>query len=57
MRKVIPNSNNTIEEKITKLITTGIKFGLNDKLMGALIDIFLWSEGLVLVLSNCEVKG
>ena len=37
MRKVIPNANYSIKEKITKLITTGIKFGLNDKLMGAQI--------------------
>ena len=37
MRKAIPNSNNTIKEEITKLIATGIKFGLNDKLMGAQI--------------------
>ena len=37
VRKVIPNFNDTIEEEIMKLIATGIKFGLNDKLMGAQI--------------------
>ena len=37
MRKAISNSDNTINEEITKLITTGIKFGLNDKLIGAQI--------------------
>ena len=33
----MPDFNNTIKEEITKLIATGLKFGLNDKLVGAQI--------------------
>ena len=44
MKKAIPNSNNTIKEEITKLITTGKKFGLNDELKVAQISYIFFRE-------------
>ena len=48
IRKAIRNSNNTIEEEITKLIITAIKFQLNDKGNGAQIIPFFGVNKIII---------